>query len=210
MKKQDYIDIDNDTPVVARAKKYLVTISGGEQGMLQNKLPDLNISKAEKKQQAKSDPAEIERLEWRKKIHVGLNGNACIPGENIHESLKEGAGYWGQKIAGEGNRTYAKVVAASVICESLDLGMSPNDERIIPFGKACNGNPSKGKKSGCRVYKIRPMFRPWGGTFIMHVFDQRLTPAVLRNVLEFAGTFVGIGDWRPVFGRYDIVSVEEV
>ena len=208
--KTDGIVIDIDTPVVARATRYRVTISGEEGGLLMNKLPDLDVTKSEKKNQAKEDPAEQERKNWRAKSHVGFNGNCCIPGENLHECMKAGASYWGQKIPGANNKTYTGVVAAAVVCESLDLGMKPDDERIIPFGKACNGNPSRGKASGCRVYKIRPMFRPWGGSFILHVFDQRLTLPILINILEFSGTFSGLGDWRPTFGRFTVTSIEEV
>lgn len=209
MRKDQGVVIDlDDNPVVARAKRYIVTVRGVG-GLLQNKMPDISVPKAEKKAQAKMDPIEKELATWREKIHTDDAGNCVIPGENLHECAKEAAKYWGARIPGEGTRTYAGVVCASMVCENLNLGLKADSDAVIPFGKACNGNPSKGKKSGCRVYKIRPLFRPWGGSFVCNVFDQRLTISVLKVIWEYAGTFIGTCDWRPIYGRFDIVSIAE-
>ena len=201
----EYVDVSITTP-----KVYEVTIQGaGGSGILMNKMPDLSISKAEKKSQAKVDPTEAERLNWREKLYFREDGSVIIPGENIHESLKEGAAFWGMKIPGEGNKTYTNLVAASIIIEDADLGINKDSNAIIPFGKAVNGNPSKGKKSGCKVYKIRPLIRPWKVTFTMHFFDGRLSLEILRTIFHYAGTFKGLGDWRPTYGRYEIVEIKE-
>ncbi len=197
-----------ETSIIATTpKKYEVTIRGMG-GLLMNQMPDLSVSKAEKKEQTKIDPIERERKEWREKAYAYEDGEIYIPGENIHECLKEACKYWGQKIPGEGKKTYTDVVASSVVCENLDLGITKED--LIPFGKAVNGNPSRGKKSGAKVYKIRPLIQPWGGTFIVHVFDGRLTPGILGTIFTYGGTFKGLCDWRPTYGRFELVSIKEV
>lgn len=197
-------------PTVARGFRYDVEIRGLED-ILFNRMPDLSINRTERKSQAKVDPVENERATWREKLHIDAAGVVCIPGENIHESLKAGAKYWGAKIPGEGQKTYTNLITSACVVESLSLGVPKDDETIVfPFGRACNGTPSKGKSSGSKVYKIRPMVRPWGGTFRLNVFDARLTPSVLRTVVEYSGTFVGLGDWRPIHGRYSLVSMVEI
>ena len=146
---------------------------------------------------------------WREKTYFDDDGMLYVPGENIHQCFKDGCQYWGQKIPGEGNKTYTDVVGSAVICENMMLGCHKDDDCVIPFGKAVNGNPSKGKKSGCKVYKIRPLLRPWGGSFRMHVFDGRLTVPILKTIITYAGAFRGLCDWRPVYGRFEMVDIKE-
>lgn len=202
-------EIEGINLTVTTPKKYLVTIQGAG-GMLFNKMPDLSETKAEKKSQEKVDKAELERKNWREKLYFESDGMVYVPGENIHQCMKDAAQYWGQKIPGEGNKTYTDVVNKSVIVESMNLGVHKDSDKIVPFGKNTNGNPSKGKKSGCKVYKIRPLLMPWQGTFIIHVFDARLSQAVLKTILTYAGTFIGLGDWRPIYGRFSFTDICEV
>jgi hypothetical protein len=205
MAKQKTIEVNPIT--VTTPKKYVVTIQGTG-GILFNKMPDLSISKTEKKAQAKEDLTEKERKVWREKLYFDKDNRLYIPGENIHESFIEGSAYWGEKV--EGNKRFTDLVKSAIIAESLYLGINKDSDTIIPFGKAVNGNPSRGKKSGCKVYKIRPLLNPWGGSFIVHVFDQRISLNILKTIVTFAGTFKGLCDWRPVYGRYELVSIEEV
>jgi len=200
------VEVENLT--ITKPKVYEVEIRGVD-SILFNKIPDMSKPKTEKKDQAKIDRAELELLTWREKLYFDENNEVYIPGENIHECLKSGAQYWGQKIPGEGNKTYTDVVASSIICTNIYLGLKKDNEEIIPFGKMANANPSKGKKSGAKVYKIRPLVRPWGGTFDMHVFDGRLTPSILETVISYAGAFRGLCDWRPIHGRFELIRVSE-
>lgn len=205
--KNETIEVVNLT--ITSPKRYEVTIRGLD-AIIFNKMPDLSLSKAEKSNQEKIDKIELERMTWREKAYFNAGGSLYIPGENIHESMKEGAKYWGQRIPGEGKKTYTDVIASAVIVENLELGIKKDDEKVIPFGKNCNGNPSKGKKSGSMVYKIRPMVRPWGGSFIIHVFDGRLTVSILKTIFAFSGTFRGLCDWRPTYGRFELVEIKEI
>jgi len=179
----DVLEIPNLT--ITKPACYEVEVEGIE-GLLMNKMPDLSVPKTKKANQAKMDPIEVEQLTWREKLYFDEEENVYIPGENIHETLKNGCKYWGQRIPGEGQKTYTDVVEKAIICENLYLGLKKNSDKIIPFGKAVNGNPSKGKKSGAKVYKIRPLIRPWGGVFKLHVFDGRLSLEVLRVILAYS------------------------
>jgi hypothetical protein len=201
------IDVVNLT--VTTPARYEVTIKGMD-GILFNRMPDMSKPKAEKAKAEKVDPLEVERATWREKSYFDSTGGLYIPGENVHECLYEGSKYWGARIAGEGKKTYSDLVKSAVIVENLPLGISKDSEKMIPFGKNVNSNPSKGKKSGSKVYKIRPLLRPWGGTFIMHVFDARLTPEILRTIIAYAGVFRGMCDWRPVFGRFELEGIKEL
>lgn len=201
------IDIPNLT--ITKPTMYEVAIKGMD-SILFNKMPDLSRPKTDNPDQGKISPLEMEQLNWREKAYFEGDGMVYVPGENIHECMKEAAKYWGQRIPGEGQKTYTDVIAKAVVCENMPFGIHKDSDDLIPFGKAVNGNPSKGKKSGCKVYKIRPLIRPWDGTFRIHVFDGRLTEGILKVVLSYAGTFIGLCDWRPTFGRFELLDIKRI
>lgn len=206
-KVEAVIDVEN--LIISKPKKYLVTIQSSG-GILFNRMLAAGVQETEETDQAKISRADKEKLIWRDKLYFDGEDNVFIPGENIHECLKDGSKYWGQKIPGEGNKTYTDIISSAVVVENIDLGMKKDDDRIIPFGKMVNGNPSKGKKSGCKVYKIRPLLMPWGGSFILHSFDARMSISILKTVISYAGTFRGLGDWRPTYGRFELINIKEV
>lgn len=212
MKKSAPVDtiIDAVPLTVTKPTLYEVTIQGAG-AILFNKIPDdFGKPPGSKPNNIKTDPIEKEWATWRSKTYATESGDLYIPGENIHECLKDGARYWGQRIPGEGQKTYTDVIARAIVCEDMMLGVKADSDMLMPFGKNVNGNPSKGKRSGTRVYKIRPMLSSWGGTFRMHVFDARLTEDVLKVVLTYAGTFIGLCDWRPTYGRFELVDLRRV
>jgi hypothetical protein len=182
-KPEVLIDVN---PIVVTPSVYRVVIKGND-SILFNRMPLMDKPKSESKNASKQDPTAQEWETWREKLYVDHKGLCFIPGE--------------------GQKTYTDVIASSVIVEALSLGIGKDDPSILPDGRMCNGNPSKGKKSGAKVFKIRPLLRPWGGEFRMHVFDNRLSPAILKAVLTYAGSFKGLCDWRPKFGRFELVSL---
>lgn len=196
----DGVDLTITTPAV-----YVVTIKGMD-GILFNKIPDLSIPKSKSKKQTQEDRLAYEKEHWPEKAYVDSDGGLFIPGENIHESLKEGAAYWGQKIPGAGNKTFTDLIKSACIVEDMPLGKAAKD--LIAYGKVVNGTPTL--RTASKVYKIRPLLRPWGGSFKLHVFDGRLDAAILKTVISYAGLFRGLCDWRPNFGRFEIVSIEKV
>jgi hypothetical protein len=62
------------------------------------------------------------------------------------------------------------------------------------------------------VTRVRPAFLPgWRATFELQVLiPEYIPPADLRDVLQIAGKLVGVGDFRPTFGRFDVVHFEAV
>lgn len=209
MAKKDMINASDNKVVVAIHKMYRITIKGTA-GLIMNKCDEMDQNSVDGLNQAKVSKAELERKNWRKKLYTE-NGMVIIPGENIHECMKEASKYWGQKIPNAGNKTYTDLITSAVICENIETGISENDNKmVIQFGKNVNGTPTHGK-GGPKVYRIRPLLPiGWTGSFIMHVFDSRITNHVLNTIFEFGGTFKGLCDWRPTYGRFSVVSMEEM
>lgn len=57
----------------------------------------------------------------------------------------------------------------------------------------------------------RPAFRKgWEVGFNLLVSEDEISQDCLKEILEHAGKFVGIGDWRPHFGRFEIIEFKTV
>lgn len=73
--------------------------------------------------------------------------------------------------------------------------------------------PSDGRRGGgSRVLKRFPLIRKWASTATVYILDETITREVLQLHLEGAGSFIGVGRFRPrnngFYGRFlaEIVS----
>lgn len=57
-----------------------------------------------------------------------------------------------------------------------------------------------------KTLRTRPMFPAWAGTVEVSFDETVVEEAQVRAALEAAGRFVGVGDWRPKFGRFSVDS----
>lgn len=205
-KKSEVIDIESGNFIITSPAQYIATIRGLD-SLLMDKMPDMSIPASKKARQTQEDRLEYERTHWKDKAYVDEDGHLYIPSENIHECMKGGSAYWGARIPGQGKKTYTDVVKSAVIVEDLIMTDKTTDD-LIPYGKVVNGTPTK--KIASKVYKVRPLLRPWGGSFKLHVFDGRLDSGVLKVILSYAGLYRGLCNWRPQFGRFEVVDIQKV
>jgi hypothetical protein len=49
--------------------------------------------------------------------------------------------------------------------------------------------------------RVRPMFGPWRSVVQLTLTDDVLTDELVLQVFHFAGTYKGLGNWRPSAGR---------
>ncbi len=55
--------------------------------------------------------------------------------------------------------------------------------------------------------RTRPIFDEWTAVIEVEHDDEILSEEQLHQVLVAAGQQVGIGDWRPRFGRFSVVTL---
>ena len=55
-----------------------------------------------------------------------------------------------------------------------------------------------------RVPRMRPIFREWSSVVTLTIEDILVNPDQVRKWLVAAGSQVGIGDWRPQYGRFTV------
>ncbi len=65
-----------------------------------------------------------------------------------------------------------------------------------------------------RVLRHRPMFDEWSITFTLQVDTNLIDAATVRKIIDDAGNYAGIGDFRPArkgpYGRFRVDSWQEV
>jgi hypothetical protein len=72
--------------------------------------------------------------------------------------------------------------------------------------------PSDGRRGGTtRVEKCFPLIPSWSGEVTFHVLDEIITEEVFTEHLRDAGSFIGMGRFRPrnngFYGRFKVESV---
>lgn len=183
-------------------KTYKVRVKGVSD-LLMNKL-DRELIK-EIKTVPRKELDEWEDTNWKRKMY--LDGeNIVLPTENIHACLCQAARKYKVPPPQKVGRTWTDYVKSTVLI--LDHAIVEN-ATITPFKRMVNGNPSSMKKSS-KVYKVRPRIDiGWTATFSMIDSQGAMDAETIKELLTVAGHFVGIGDWRPMHGRFDVVSVKE-
>ena len=132
------------------------------------------------------------------------NGKIYVPSTQVHGSLMEAGKQ--MKVVGKGKATYSKLFGAFVIIDPDVLIMAnqewETDKRavVVPSTKG-------------RVMRYRPKFMEWGLKFNILITDDEIHESVVKEGLERAGNYCGIGDFRPQkkgsFGRFQVVSFKE-
>jgi len=180
-------------------KQYKVEINGTTP-LLQNKPEEYGF-----------DEQWVEKLastDWEKdaikKLYIDSEGVIYQPSNHIERALIEA----GKKIKlkGRGKATYSKLFGSMVSIVEFELPHKIKDYEIF---KALVVIPStKG-----RVMRYRPMFKNWKLDFTVE-FEDEIPQDVIKEALEIAGKYVGIGDWRPEkkgkFGKFQVTSFQEV
>ena len=193
---------DEKLKTVKKIKEFYIGIEGINP-MLINKLSKELID--EQKNIPKAQREDWEEKNWKKKLH-GSEDKIVFPGEVILSFLKECAvKYTAVEKAPRGMGSWTNYISGNCCVTNVQ----PLDyTKIEPLGKMVNGNPSaKGKSS--KVYKIRPRIDGWKLRFSFTDMSGFLKGEVVGRMLNNGGLMVGFGDWRPVYGRFKLISLSE-
>ena len=179
-------------------KKYKVEITGITP-LLMNKPLEYGFDEQWVEKKASED-WEKEAL---KKLYVNAKGVIYQPSTHIEMSLIDA----GKKIKvkGQGKATYSKLFGSMVSIEEFEIPHKKQDYEIF---KCLVVIPStKG-----RVMRYRPKFNEWVLEFHV-IFEEEIPKEVIKEALEIAGKYVGIGDWRPSkkgkFGKFQVTKFQE-
>jgi hypothetical protein len=152
--------------------------------------------------------ADFEKRSWKQRCHWNEAGKLFIPPMSFKNCLSEAAKYKSIQIPGKGKSTYTKHFEAGVlVVEPLVLDVT-QDTVAYEWLHV----PSDGRRGGTtRVEKCFPLIPAWSGEVTFHVLDEIITEEVFTEHLRDAGSFIGMGRFRPrnngFYGRFKVESV---
>lgn len=150
---------------------------------------------------------------WRSKLNTEMvNGRltVVIPPYGMQCAIADAAKYSKRQIPGQGKATWtAKFKSGISVVGPLSLGINP--ATVEPIAISANTDGVRG--SGKRVLRRLPQIPPgWKTTFDVLILDPIITEEVFTEMLELAGLFMGVGQFRPqnggTNGRFMIEKVE--
>jgi len=152
--------------------------------------------------------ADFEKRSWQQRCHWNEAGKVYIPPMSFKNCLSEAAKYKSIQIPGKGKSTYTKHFEAGVlVVDALELPVTKDTLQHEWLHV-----PSDGRRGGTtRVEKCFPLIPSWQGEIEFLILDEIITEEVFREHLVDAGSFIGIGRFRPrnngFYGRFEVKSV---
>ena len=138
----------------------------------------------------------IQKSEFMAGLYIDADG-PYLPGNNLHAAIH---------AASKAFKLGVKVNAALMIAEDRarleyegprDAEGLYADRRFVDVrGIRLTGNK--------RLMRCRPVFNDWKASFTIAFFPDQISKAQIEKCLHHAGRIVGIGDYRPRFGRFSV------
>jgi hypothetical protein len=158
-----------------------------------------------KQKKTDADHEEIARLDFLGGLYTDPDVGPYIPGDNFQRCLLDSA-----KMNRLGPKVERGVFIDSDVNPLAYAGPRTPEElwanerfrfrRSVKIGKG---------KTAPRNMSCRPVFAEWKCQAHGLVDESQLSIEDLAAIADNAGTFIGIGDWRPRFGRFSAI-VEKV
>lgn len=155
-----------------------------------------------KRKKVDEDYEEISRIEFEGSMYWDAKVGPYIPGEWIESCLRDGA-----KATKRG-----KIVSSAVMSHGEPFALEYDGPRDIEglFLSDLHRDTRPVRVNSARVMRTRPIFPGWKLTFQVTLNNERLSLEDLADIAKTAGRDVGLGDFRPKYGRFGVLRVESV
>jgi len=154
-----------------------------------------------KRSKTDDDLRELSWREWLGSRYTDAAGNPCVLATALRTCLVEGARKFKLGRAVEGG-VYFTGETFPVFCEGVKAWPTPRkmfedprffDRRTVGVGPR-------------RVVRTRAKFPVgWGCTFGAEYDSEVIDEAGILQALEIAGRVIGLGDYRPLYGRFEVI-----
>lgn len=167
-----------------------------------------------KKQKTDEDYVAISRLEWFAgmyhfhsdgsdkidddgKVAVSSDCRVIIPAVNLEAALKAGA---------KKSKLGKSIEAGCFIEDDARLIYDGPDDINAIYLDGRFINRSAVKVGMAKVMRTRPIFRKWSLSVVVSIDESVIEVRQVSKAWQDTGRLVGLGDWRPRFGRFEVKS----
>jgi len=151
---------------------------------------DASISKKKKKVYVPAEEAE-------KVCYRTEDGKIYIPSTHFKGAMVKS----GVDFIYSGRKTYKEYIKSGIFFLEQEIILTPQEYTISNLPVVI---------SRSRVMRSRPEFKEWECSFTIEVINEDLDKTVLKEILESAGKYKGVGDFRPEYGRFEVVSFKKI
>ncbi len=171
---------------------------------MQHRMDDIKLEAWEKLRGKIMERPEVSHEDAvRAEYHCYRNpqGQCYIPSDQIRGALIGAGTYMKAKVGGR-SKSMKTLVAATFV---------PNEEQIIiPDYDAVDKRSAVNRNIKARIIVIRPKWTTWEAEFTLNIHEDTITAETVKELLTYAGAYVGIGSFRPtnngMFGRFEVVA----
>lgn len=151
-----------------------------------------------KRKKTEDDLLAMARIEYLGGIYHDDDFGIHVPGYNIFAAMIGG---------GKIHKLGSAVKRAALVVEDkvplvFDGPKSPDklfaDKRFVDMRSV--------KVGTSKINRCRPIFRDWKCTFSVAFDENSIQLSELTQCLTSAGQMVGLGDYRPRFGRFEVLA----
>ena len=150
-----------------------------------------------KRKKTDDDHEAIARLEHRASLYLDPDVGPFIPGENIHRMLVD---------AGKPVKLGKRVTEAVLITSDVNpiAYSGPRDADGL-FGDRNYVLMVPVRVGTARTMRCRPIFPVWSCEATGFLDESLMDFGDLKQLAETGGAAIGLGDWRPRYGRFEVV-----
>ncbi len=157
-----------------------------------NKYAKMLKQVSSKRSKTESDYEEMARIEFVAGLYMNGNG-PMIPQSNVEAMLINAA-----KKSKEG-----VLAKSAVFCtESSDLEYNGPRSEVELWQTEGHRFSALVRVGTARVARMRPIFPEWAATVNLQVDLDQVNAARIDDWMKTAGQIIGLGDWRPQYGRF--------
>jgi hypothetical protein len=148
-----------------------------------------------KRKKTEEDHVEIAQREWDGSLYYDPDAGIHIPGQNVERALLDSARM--DKLG--------KTIQRGVFITDDKIRLVyPGPQDLTVLRKDENFRLMASVKVGMsRTMRCRPIFQEWSLEADGFLDEEQLDLADLQRIAVRSGRLIGLGDWRPRYGRFE-------
>jgi len=152
-----------------------------------------------KRAKTEADYDEMARLEWLGGLYLH-KGEPCIPGYVLEGALI------GRGGAARKQKMGKEAAAGLYVVQNFPLEYEGPREPTELWANEDFQLRTLVRVGQARIMRTRPIFEGWAATVVVEIDPDLVNREDAIHWMEIAGAQVGLMDWRPKCGRFEVVN----
>jgi hypothetical protein len=147
------------------------------------------------------------REQAEKSLYHGIGGELMIPSPNLFRCIIDAGKFHKQNKRQLTTQTSSQIPSCIDFGDQVEIKLIHNEPWEVDT-RAVRVPP----RTGGRILRHRPAFQDWALSFSLDLNTEAMHPKMLRDVIDDAGSKIGLGDFRPdckgMYGKFKVTRWE--